>query len=91
MSEVKKLTAEELQQIKEMQIQYNKTVFELGNAEAQLNEIANHRINMEAEKSGILSDLNTLIKREKELLTTLQEKYGMGSIDIETGEITPAS
>ena len=89
MSEIKKLTEEEITKIKEMQTQYNKTVFDLGNVEAQLNEIATHRINMETEKSGILSDLNTLLKHEKELLTSLQEKYGVGNINIETGEITP--
>jgi hypothetical protein len=89
MSEIKKLTEEEITQIKEMQTQYNKFVFELGSIEAQLAEVANHKITMESEKSGILSDLNTLIKREKELLATLQEKYGVGNINIETGEITP--
>jgi hypothetical protein len=89
MSETKKLTAEELSQIKEMQQQYNKFVFELGSFEAQLSEIAAHRITIESEKSGILSDLKSLTVREKELLTTLQEKYGVGNINIENGEITP--
>ena len=36
MSEVKQLTTEELQSIKDLQAQYNKYVFELGSAEAQL-------------------------------------------------------
>ena len=43
MSEVKKLTEEEVAQIKEMQAQYNKFVFELGSIEAQLAEMANHK------------------------------------------------
>ena len=89
MSETKKLTQEELAQIQEMQTQYNKFVFELGSFEAQLNEIAAHRIKVESEKSGVLNDLRSLTTREKELLTTLQEKYGVGNINIETGEITP--
>ena len=89
MSEVKKLTEEEIAQIKEMQTQYNKFVFELGSIEAQLSEIANHRITMETEKANTLNDIKSLTFREKELLTTLQEKYGVGNINIETGEITP--
>lgn len=89
MSEVKKLTEEEITQIKEMQSQYNKFVFELGNIEAQLNELASHRIAMETEKANVLGDLKSLTIREKELLTSLQEKYGVGNINIETGEITP--
>ena len=89
MSEVKKLTEEELQQIKDMQQQYNKFVFELGSIEAQLqNNIAN-KVLIETEKTNVLSDLKTLGDRERELINGLQAKYGVGNIDIETGEITP--
>jgi hypothetical protein len=89
MSEVKKLTEEEIAQIKELQQQYNKFVFELGSVEAQLADINNNKTIMETEKSNVLGDIKTLTVKEKELLTTLQEKYGMGNINIETGEITP--
>ena len=89
MSEVKKLNEEEIAQIKELQTQYNKFVFELGSIEAQLSEMANHKVFMESEKSNVLGDIKTLTAKEKELLTSLQEKYGVGNINIETGEITP--
>ena len=78
MSEVKKLTEEEITQINE-----------LGSLEAQLSEMANHKEFMESEKSNVLGDIKTLTTKEKELLATLQEKYGVGNINIETGEITP--
>ena len=87
--EAKKLTEEEISQIKEMQAQYNKFVFELGSIEAQLGEMANHKAFMESEKANVLGDIKTLTAKEKELLSTLQEKYGMGNINIETGEIVP--
>jgi uncharacterized protein YhaN len=87
--EVKKLNEEEIAQIKEMQTQYNKFVFELGSMEAQLAEVAAHRITLETEKNNVLGDLKTLTSKEKELLSSLQEKYGVGNINIETGEITP--
>jgi len=89
MSEVKKLTEEEIVKIKEMQQQYNKFVFELGSIEAQLSEMANHKNIIEAEKANVLNDIKSLTTREKDLLTSLQEKYGVGNINIETGEITP--
>jgi chromosome segregation ATPase len=89
MSEAKKLTEEEIAQIKELQQQYNKFVFELGSIEAQLADINNNKATMETEKSNVLGDIKTLTVKEKELLTTLQDKYGMGNINIETGEITP--
>lgn len=89
MSEVKKLTTEELDQIKEMQQQYNKFVFELGSVEAQLQNVIATKDLIETEKSNVLEDIKKLGEREKELISTLQAKYGAGSINPETGEITP--
>jgi hypothetical protein len=89
MSEAKKLTPEEITQIKEMQTQYNKFVFELGSIEAQLADVLYQKSFIENEKANVLGDLKTLGEKEKELLNTLQGKYGVGNIDIETGEITP--
>jgi len=89
MSEVKKLTEEEIAQIKEMQQQYNKFVFELGSIEAQLAEMAAHKEFMDLEKANALKDIKSLTEREKTLLSTLQEKYGTGNINMETGEVTP--
>ena len=88
MSETKKLTTEELQQIKDMQSQYNKFLFELGSLEAQLQNALAAKVAIEAEKNNVLEDIKKLGDREKELVTLLQEKYGNGNIDIETGEIT---
>ena len=89
MSENKKLTTEELQQIKDMQQQYNKFVFELGSIEAQLQNIIATKTVVETEKSNVLEDIKKLGEREKELISGLQAKYGVGNIDIESGEITP--
>ena len=89
MSEVKKLTIEELEQIKEMQQQYNKFVFELGSIEAQLQNVLATKEMIETEKGNVLEDIKKLGEREKELVSSLQAKYGTGNIDVETGEITP--
>jgi uncharacterized coiled-coil DUF342 family protein len=89
MSETKQLTQEELQQINELQQQYNKFVFELGSVEAQLQALLQQKSLLETEKEGIMNDIKTLGEKEKELITTLQEKYGTGNINPQTGEITP--
>lgn len=88
MPEVKQLTTEELDQIKEMQQQYNKFVFELGSVEAQLQNVIATKEMIETEKGNVLEDIKKLGEREKELISTLQAKYGAGSINPETGEIT---
>jgi conjugal transfer/entry exclusion protein len=89
MSEIKKLTQEELQSIKDLQVQYNKFVFELGSIEAQLQNVYQTESLLETEKNNTLSDISKLNEKEKELISNLQEKYGTGNINIETGEITP--
>ena len=89
MSETKKLTAEELQSISELQTQYNKFVFELGSIEAQLQGLLQQKVLIEKEKEGIISDIKTLGDKEKEIISSLQEKYGTGNINPQTGEITP--
>jgi chromosome segregation ATPase len=89
MSETQKLTQEELQQVQELQVQYNKFVFELGSVEAQLQGLAKTKSLLETEKEDIVGDINKLGEREKELVNTLQEKYGAGNINPQTGEITP--
>ena len=89
MSEVKQLTTEELQSIKDLQAQYNKYVFELGSAEAQLQNVLATKKAIETEKDNILEDIVKLGAKEKEIITALQEKYGVGNINPENGEITP--
>lgn len=85
----KQLTPEELQSITDLQKQYNTFVFELGNVEAQIQLLLTQKEALENEKKGIVSDINTVFNKEREVVGSLQEKYGAGHIDPTTGEITP--
>ena len=89
MSETKQLTTEELQTIQDLQTQYNKFIFELGNVESQIQGLLMQKSLLETEKENVLSDIKTLGEREKELVNILQEKYGTGNINPQTGEISP--
>ena len=89
MENLKKLTTEELSSIKDLQKQYNTSVFDLGSLEAQLQFLQAQLKTLEAEKINILKDMNTIGEKEKELISSLEEKYGNGNIDLATGEITP--
>ena len=82
------LTPEELQSIKDLQSKYNQTIFEVGAAEAQLIVFQQNINKLQEAKKGLVSDLTTIEKKESELVASLQEKYGQGNINIETGEIT---
>ena len=83
------LTQEELQSIKDLQSKYNQTILEIGAAEAQLIVFQENIEKLTDAKKGLVSDLKTIEQKESELVKNLQEKYGQGNINIETGEITP--
>ena len=80
MSEIKKLTTEELDSIKSIKQEYTNLSFDLGEVELQ-------KANLDREKQNLLNIQNQLIEKEIVLGKSLTEKYGNGSINIETGEI----
>ena len=83
-----KLTAEELQQIKDLQSKYNQAIFEIGASEAQLIAFQQGIEKLQQAKKDLVSNLTTIEQKESELVKSLQEKYGQGNINPETGEIT---
>lgn len=74
MSNVIKLQEEELQAVKENQNQINQIVYNIGALEVQ--------------KRNQFPLLEQLQSAQKELGTTLQEKYGEGTINLQEGELT---
>jgi oligoribonuclease NrnB/cAMP/cGMP phosphodiesterase (DHH superfamily) len=88
MENSKKLTPEEITSITDLQKQYNTNIFELGSIEAQISLITTQLKALETEKNNVLTDLNKIEEREKVLVDSLQEKYGTGNIDLESGTIS---
>ena len=78
-----KLTVEELEKLQEIQQKNAAVATELGNL-----EIA--KLQMEARKAEVIKFFNELKEEEQELGKELSDKYGVGSINLEEGEFTPA-
>jgi hypothetical protein len=83
------LTQEELQSVRDLQSKYNQTLFEIGVAEAQRLSLLEQVEKLESNKKVLLGDLTTIEQKENDLAKSLQEKYGTGSINPETGEVMP--
>ena len=81
MPEIKKLTEEELQQIKAIKQEYTNLALSLGELELQ-------KSNIEKERKQLLEIQTQLFEKESNLAKSLTEKYGNGSINLETGEIS---
>jgi len=71
-----KLSEKELQILKELQTKGNQLIFTLGQIEAQ--------------KASVFNQIQEVQKEQDKLGKELQEKYGDGNINLETGEFTKA-
>ena len=81
MSKKIKLTDKELEVLKEYQLTQNQVTFELGNLDIQ-------KALLEGQRSAILEKLADLQEKSNKTAKELQEKYGEGNINIDTGEFT---
>ena len=79
-----KLTDKELKVLKEYQNVQNQVTFELGNLDIQ-------KALLEGQRSAILEKLADLQEKSNKTAKELQEKYGEGNINIDTGEFTTIS
>ena len=78
-----KLTEEEVKSLQELQQKNGALINELGSI-----ELAN--ISLEERRENAEKFLFELREEEKELASSLEEKYGVGSIDLQNGEFIPA-
>lgn len=89
MSEVKKLTEEELSSLKNLRSEYANTTNQFGQLRVEklmLNQQLESLKNYESELEKNYTDLQ---KKEQELVGNLNEKYGVGQLDLESGEFIP--
>jgi len=89
MSEVKKLTDEELSSVKSLREQIIGVISTVGQLKLT-HDLLEEDLNVAKERLAEQSkQYKELLTKEKELIDTFMNKYGIGSLDIETGVFTP--
>tara|TARA_R110002050_G_scaffold20826_2_gene58423 strand:+ start:3966 stop:4241 length:276 start_codon:yes stop_codon:yes gene_type:complete len=84
-----KFTQEELDQITELRDGNSKKILEFGQVELEI-LLANQRLeSLDVAKNNLQKDYTGLQTKEQELVQTLNEKYGAGSVDLSNGEFIP--
>jgi len=79
-SEIKKsVSPQDIEEIKKLQIK-------LSNLNSKFGQLYITKIKVEAEEKALKESLFLLEKEEKKIAKTFTDKYGKGSLDIETGE-----
>ena len=89
MSEVKKLTDEELSSVKSLREQIIGVISTVGQLKLT-HDLLEEDLNVAKERLSEQSKrYKELLGKEKELIDTFMNKYGIGSLDLETGVFTP--
>lgn len=91
MSETKKLTQEELQQLMDLREGYATTTTQFGQAKVEKMMLQQQLENLDKFEFDLEQRYVELQKKETQLVDLLNEKYGVGQLNLETGEFTPAN
>jgi stress response protein YsnF len=78
------LSQEEIQKLTELKSQFNELVNVVGNVEIQI-------MDLQLKKEQLKSSLQSLQQQEIAIAKELEDKYGQGSISLETGEFLPSN
>ena len=79
---IKKFTQEEINSLKSFQTRIEQVL-------AQLGRVHYSKIKLNEQENVLKGEIQKIEKEEQELAQTLSDKYGKGSLDIETGTFTP--
>ena len=90
MQEVKKLDQTEIDSIVDLRKRMSDKVLQFGELEVEMQLTIQRKEMLESEKVKLISDFEILQKEEKDTADKLNEKYGQGALNIDTGEFIPA-
>ena len=77
-----KLTEDEIKDLTEVRTNFQKTTLIIGETEIGI-------MNLKGRKEDLIATLRKLDEKQSELAKKLEDKYGRGSISLDTNEFTP--
>ena len=86
-----KFTEDELQNIRAIQEEYSTVGIQLVQLKLARKSSEEYLAALQQEEDRIVEQIESISIREKDLTESLNDKYGIGSLDMNTGEFTPNS
>ena len=80
--EPQKFTPQEIEELRNFQIKMDQAVLQLGRVHLS-------QVKLKEQENYIKSEIQKIEKEEQELAQKYSDKYGRGSLDIETGTFIP--
>ena len=87
----KEFQAEDIQSVKNLQSQYATNTAQIGQVEVELHLLKRRLIQIEELRTSLFTTYDELQKQEKELVESLNQKYGDGVLDLDSGRFIPSA
>ncbi len=88
MSKVTKITEEEINKVNELQALYQQKIYQLGQIQIDKIALEENGKAIDARQESILSEWKELQVKENEVVNSMAEKYGKGSLNLKDGTFT---
>ena len=89
--QIKQLEAEEITKLKELQSKYLQITAEFGQVKVEYLILEQQLIRLQEYENSLVTKYTELQNEEETLAKKLNEKYGTGNIDIDSGTFTSVS
>ena len=86
-----KFSDEELQELRDLQTNYQQKVFDFGNLKVEKMLMEKRQVNLEDKEESLQEEWEGVQEQERELVQKLTDKYGPGQLDPTSGVFTPAA
>ena len=83
-----KVTKEELDELLDIQKKYQETFLKIGELTSKISELDDSIAMMESQKGEYLDVYKDIMSKDRDIAKRIIDKYGPGTIDPNTGEIT---
>lgn len=87
----KEFQAEDIQSVKDLQSQYATNTAQIGQVEVELHLLKRRLTQIEELRTSLFTTYDELQKQEKELVESLNQKYGDGVLDLDSGRFIPSA
>lgn len=87
----KEFQAEDVQAVKELQSRYATNTAQIGQVEVELHLLKRRLTQIEELRTNLFTTYDELQKEEKQLVESLNQKYGDGVLDLDSGRFIPSA
>jgi chromosome segregation ATPase len=89
MNDIVKFTDTEMQSIDKLQLGYQQSIYTLGQLELEKTDLEQQLQDLKNKRTEIFDNWKKLQQKESDILNSLSQKYGDGSLSLKDGTFKP--